>query len=177
MSKNVIYILFLLLFPTTISCGQSLNNQIYLTIEDDELGLVFYKEKRIVLDSGEHKINKDSEVFLFRKTDSLTTKEFDILDINAKSLYCQIKVKYLLTTKHIENIADLLKWTHNIKQYQELVIIPQIMSEIRTISENYEAKILKNEDSHYLNEIKKLVSDGLEKYANIISLELKIFEK
>lgn len=176
MKNSLIFILFLIFTSTIVSCGRSSKNQIDFTIEDNELGLVFTKNKRIILDSGEHRIDKESKVILFNKVDSLTMEDFDILDSNVKSLYCQAKVKYSLTAKHIENIADLLEWIHSIKSYKDLVIVPEIRSGIRNIAEKYEAKDLKNDDYQH-NEIEKFASNRLKKYADIVSLELKFYEK
>ena len=170
------HLFFLVFTSTMISCGQSSRNQINITINEHELGLILTKKNRYVLDSGEHKIDKESKVMMFNRIDSLTMEEFDILDLNAKSLFCHVQIKYSLTATHIENITNLLGWV-DIETYKKLLIAQEIKSEIRDVTSKYETIDLKKKDYKDTAQIKKSVGDRLKKYIDLISLELEISEK
>ncbi len=175
--RNNLIIILLLIFSTTItSCGQSSISQNDLSIEKNELGLVFTKNKRVVLENGVHKIDKESKVVKVSKRDSLTLEEFDILTSNVKSLYCQVKVDYSLTSQQLENIADLLEWIHSIKSYKDLVVVPETRSAIRDVAEKYDDKELEN-GNYKLEDFEKSVSANLQKYTNIESIDLKFYKK
>ena len=175
--RNNLFIIFLLIFSSTIiSCGQSSKSLTDLSIEENELGLVFTKNKRVALENGVHKIDKESKVVKVSKRDSLTLEEFDILTSNVKSLYCQVKVDYSLTSQQLENIADLLEWIHSIKSYKDLVVIPETRSAIRDEAEKYDDKELEN-GNYKLEDFEKSVSANLEKYTDIESIDLKFYKK
>ena len=177
MSNNFISYVIIILISTTISCGQISSKQINISINDNEYGLVVAKKKRYVLTTGEHEVDQDSKVTIFSKIDSLTINEFDILDINGKGLFCKTQIKYSFTVTHIDNIADLLKSIHSNKSYKEILFVPEIRSAIRYIAGNYMATDLENQDNQHLIEIEKGIVDRLEKYADLVSFELMIYEK
>lgn len=173
MRIKTIIIIFLLFTFSLISCAQKSQKQNNIKINTNELGLVFCKNDRYVLDSGEYRTDKESKVLKFNKIDSLITPEFDILDLNVKSLYCKVQIKYSMTAQHLENIAGLIKRIYRIEAYKKVLLIP----EIRRITENYESEELKKEDYKNKAEVEKMIARRLNKYINLLSLELKIYEK
>jgi hypothetical protein len=177
MRNNLIFIFLQIFSSAIISCGQSSKTQTAITIGENELGLVFSKNKRIVLESGEHEIDKESKVILFNILDSLILEDFDILTSNVKSLYCQIQVKYLLTPSHIVNIADLLKYPHSIESYKKLLLAQEIKSEVRDITGKYESSDLKNDEYKDSAQIDDKISKRLSDYVNISALEIRIYEQ
>ena len=169
--------LFFILSSTLTSCGQSSIDQTSIFIKKNEMNLIFNQEKRYVLESGEYEIDKISKVITFRKIDSLVIDEFDILDSNSRRLYCQIHIKYTLTAKQIENIADLLEWVQSIKSYKELLLTPKIKSVIRDVASNFEANELKLRNNKFDAEIKKKLNESLDNYINILSFKLNTHKK
>jgi hypothetical protein len=147
-----------------------------LSIEEDELGLVYTKSTRVVLEKGTHKIHRESEMIKVRKRDSLTIEPFDVLSSNAKSLYCQVTVNYAITARQLENIAVLLERLHRIKLYRELAVVPETESAIRIIAESYDDKELVV-GNYELEDFEKRISENLKKYANIKSIALKFYRR
>ncbi|MCF8369673.1 MAG: hypothetical protein K9G76_11590 [Bacteroidales bacterium] len=172
-----INVILILLSSSLISCGQNSQKQNEIKLNDNELGLIISKRKRYVLESGEHKLEEESKLIRFKKVDSLMVPEFEIIDFNAKNLYCQVQITYSLTPKHIEKIADFLEWVESIESYKKYLIIPEIRSEIRSSTENYKAIELEKVNFKDKAEIEDKVAESLTDYIDLISLELKIFEK
>ena len=170
-------IFFLSLLITLTSCAQPSSNQVEIKVAETELALISTKNKRYVLESGAHKIENDSKVIKFNKTDSLSIAEFDILDLHAKSLFCKVKIKYFVTSKEIENIAELLEWKQSIESYKELMIVQELKGEIREITGVFTAFDLLNKDFSDNTQVEKQIKEKLNKYINLESLELLIYQK
>ena len=176
-SRTIYHILSLIFISTLISCGPISKNQTNITIGDHELGLVYTNHNRFVLTPGKHSIEKESKLILFNTIDSLNMKEFDILDSHARSLYCQVRVKYSITSNHLENIAGLLKYPQSVESYKILLLAQEIKSEVREITGKFEANELKNDEYKVSAQIDDKISERLKQYINITSLEIKIYDR
>jgi len=175
--RTIYHILILILTSTLISCGPTSKNQTNITIGDCEFGLVYTNHNRFVLTTGKHSIEKESKLILFNTIDSLTMEEFDILDSHARSLYCQVRVKYSITSNHLENMADLLKYPHSVESYKILLLAQEIKSEAREITGKFEANELKNDEYKASAQIDDKISERLKQYIHITSLEIKIYDR
>lgn len=155
--------------------GQTPNEQEKIKINQNEYGLVLKKSKFLVLNHGDTTIlAKDDVLIRFNKTDTLNTGKFDVLDADLKQLICEINIVYFLTPSQIKNIVEKLEWTHLIPIYKKYLIQRVVKNEIRFLCENYYANNLVIIDSKIKAKIKEHLSKKLEKYINIISIEIEV---
>ncbi|MBT6686963.1 MAG: hypothetical protein HN704_09105 [Bacteroidetes bacterium] len=159
------------------SCTNKSIDQRSVTIGKNEIGIVLTNGKKSVLESGSFKVDSFETLIILNKVDSLSIDEFEFIDFKANPLLCEAKIVFSLKAEHVKNITNDLDWVEDIKSYKKKLLYLRVRDEIRITAGNFETKDLIQENFQKNSSLEDLIQKRLEKYVDIKSLNLRIYEK
>ena len=166
--KNILPISLILLTYFLTSCKSTNNEKKVIKIKTDQIGLLVHSNKTKILKKGVHELNHKEYAVVIEQSDSIMIKKFDILDLNANILYCEIKAEYSVNEEQLKNIAHILISPELIESYKILVLNPEIKSSIREICLNLNEEEISSNDI----DIKVDLINHVERYVDISILDI-----
>ena len=141
----VLGVLFVMLSITSLVYGQPSKGGDFI-INEQQIGIYFSNGERRFLTSGVYDVNRDKTILL-EKCDSVYTEQFEVMDSNARTFLCAVKLKYCLEKDGLAKICNELEWIETIQRYKKRFIIPEIKGIVR------EKMFLINYDSSKLDSL------------------------